>query len=306
MIFSRSASRRPTSRYFALLAAALLALAALPACNDSDGDRDDGGDSTGGTEAAASPAADTPVVAPGAQVNVGVIGDLPGWSELDTESNELKGFQADLMYWLEDQLRIRVTPVQVTFEQRLHYMKTHKADIMLANFAMTDERRKDVDIAGPYVFSEQGVMTAKDGPQIRTLKDLGGKSVCTMRGTTSLEQLRDNVAVKKTVVEHAGLSKCVSDLKQGAVDAVVTAQVDLLGYAQKDEDLRLPDVQFGAQDRFGIAVPKGDRESCERLTQALKTFIAKGDWNQYFREHFPDEPITPHRPTPDELTPCDD
>jgi hypothetical protein len=69
--------------------------------------------------------------------------------------------------------------------------------------------------------------------------------------------------------------------EEGRVDAVFTAQVDLLGYAQEDKDLRLEKLQFGARDRFGIAVPKGDVKSCECLTKALKTFIAKGDWNDY-------------------------
>ncbi|MBM7170262.1 transporter substrate-binding domain-containing protein [Streptomyces sp. G44] len=273
-------------------------LAVLTACTGSG---DDGADGQGATPAPGP----TPVVQPGARVNVGVLGDLPGWSRLDTGSNTLQGFQADLMYWLEDELEIDVTPVQVTFEQRINYMKNGKADIMLANVAMNDERREYVDFAGPYVYSEQEVMTAKGGPDIGKVKDLGGKTVCTMRGTTSLQQLNEKLAVKMTIVERAGLSQCVSDLKRGDVDAVFTAQVDLLGYAQEDEHLRLENIQVGTQDRFGIAVPNGDRESCERLTRALKTFIAKGYWDQYFREHFPDEDIATHKPTPNDLAPCE-
>ncbi|MFZ3555198.1 substrate-binding periplasmic protein [Streptomyces sp. BH055] len=294
---NRSAPQRKSPKHLRLFAATLPLLSMLIACTSS-------GDNTGAPEAAPAPAA-TSVVKPGARVNVGVLGDLPGWSQLNTASNTLKGFQADLMYWLEDELNIDVTPVQVTFDQRINYMKNHKVDIMLANVAMNDERRKFVGFAGPYVYSEQEVMTAKGGPEIDKAADLGGKSVCTMRGTTSLQQLNDRLAVKMTITERDGLSQCVDDLKKGNTDAVFTAQVDLLGYAQEDKDLRLEKVNVGAQDRFGIAVPKGDKDSCERLTKALKTFIARGYWDQYFREHFPKEDITTHKPTPDDLVPCE-
>ncbi|MGD6741545.1 transporter substrate-binding domain-containing protein [Streptomyces sp. BH106] len=303
MTLSRSASRRKTPKSLTSLTAALLLLSTLTACSSSGGSADN----TGGRTAAPAPDA-TSVVRPGARVNVGVLGDLPGWSELDTGSNKLRGFQADLMYWLEEELKIDVTPVQVTFDQRINYMTNHKVDILLANVAMNDERRKSVGFAGPYVYSDQEVMTTKSGPKIDKSADLGGKAVCTMRGTTSLQQLNDRLAVKMTIAERDGLSQCVDDLKKGKVDAVFTAQVDLLGYAQEDKDLRLQKVHVGAQDRFGIATPKGDKDSCERLTRALKTFIARGYWDQFFREHFPNESsksISAHKPTPDDLVPCE-
>ena len=57
-------------------------------------------------------------------------------------------------------------------------------DITLANFTVTDERKKQVDFALPYMKVSLGVVSPKD-KVIKDVKELEGKTLIVTKGTTA-------------------------------------------------------------------------------------------------------------------------
>ncbi|VJW06129.1 polar amino acid ABC uptake transporter substrate binding protein [Streptococcus pneumoniae] len=63
-------------------------------------------------------------------------------------------------------------------------MISNKVDITLANFTVTDERKKQVDFALPYMKVSLGVVSPKTG-LITDVKQLEGKTLIVTKGTTA-------------------------------------------------------------------------------------------------------------------------
>ena len=63
-------------------------------------------------------------------------------------------------------------------------MISNKVDITLANFTVTDERKKQVDFALPYMKVSIGVVSPKD-KVIKDVKELEGKTLIVTKGTTA-------------------------------------------------------------------------------------------------------------------------
>lgn len=93
-----------------------------------------------GCDSDPTPPRNTPILIKGANVNIGLLTDLPGWSDFDRERSAWKGFQYDLMNRLDLKLGMTMTPVPVTFEDRVRRMRNGEIKVMLANFSMTDDR----------------------------------------------------------------------------------------------------------------------------------------------------------------------
>ncbi|MGI5170319.1 substrate-binding periplasmic protein [Spirillospora sp. CA-253888] len=245
-----------------------------------------------------------PFPAPGSVVNVGLMTDLPGWSFFEASSNVRSGFQYDFMGWLANEMDFKAVPVDVTFEQRIPAVQDGRIQVMLANLAITDERRKQVTFAGPYMINEQSVLTRKSGVRVRKPEEMASKTVCSMPGTTSLEILDKRLGGKINIVLRPGLAQCVDELRAGRVDAVSTAHLNLVGFAQEDRNLRLEGFHFGEQDRFGIGLRLGDLQSCELFRKKLRDFLTSGAWDVFFKKYFPNEPPAHHKPDPNNLQPC--
>ncbi|WP_176993816.1 transporter substrate-binding domain-containing protein [Nonomuraea jiangxiensis] len=237
--------------------------------------------------------------------------DLPGWSALTIGENSRSGFDIDLVKWLASRLDFTPNYVDLTLAQRESALRggadERKAHLVAAVFSITDERRKRVMFAGPYMVTRQGFMVRKGDTRINAMADLKGKTVCTGAGTTSLKQLKDS-GIKMNVTDEQGMNACVARLLEGkSVDAVSTDQLMLAGLAQTDPERLevLPDLTFGAQERYGLGLPLGDVADCEIVTKELQDFINQGYWSQFFRQRFPGLEPDPYQPDPFNLNACE-
>ncbi|MFE4663610.1 transporter substrate-binding domain-containing protein [Streptomyces sp. NPDC056716] len=178
-------------------------------------------------------------------------------------------------------LKDRSRPIDVPSEERVTAITTGEADLVIATFSITEERMAEIDFVGPYAITYQGFIVGKDHGDIHTIKDLDGRRVCTWKGTTSAEVLARPAYDDIDVYELGDASDCLSDLRNGLSDAVSTDQLILYGFADHyaDEGLRvLPGQTVGPPQYYGIGMPKGYREDCERLREIVKRYVDSSDW----------------------------
>jgi glutamate transport system substrate-binding protein len=236
--------------------------------------------------------ADNGRLARGGSITVGVTTDLPGWGQLTVGENFRSGFDIDMMNWLASRINFKPNYVDLTLAERDAALQgepeERQAHMVAAVFSITDERRKRITFAGPYMITRQGIMVRTGDSRINAISDLEGASVCTGAGTTSLEQLNRS-GIDMNIIDEPSLNACVKRLNNNSVDAVSTDQLILAGLAQTDpENLHvIPDLNFGAQERYGIGLPLGDVEDCKILVKELQIFINQGYWAQFFKLRFP-------------------
>ena len=100
-----------------------------------------------------------------------------------------------------------------------------EVDLVLASYSITDERREVVGQAGPYYVTGQQLLVTADS-DIESLEDLKGKEVCSVTGSTSLENIEDEGAKPRGFDTY---SECVDQVLNGTVDAMTTDGAILLG-----------------------------------------------------------------------------
>jgi len=251
-----------------------------------------------------------------ASLHIGVGTDEPGLdSEATDGTNDRSGFDYDLAEWLG--LRHHVSPgfTDLTTDQRIPALQKDMVDIVIDSFSITDQRRQLISFAGPYLITQQGVMVRTGDAQIRVVHDLAGRVVCTVAGSTSLQQLTGLNAGPllghpMAITTEESFGQCMNDLLvTRSVEAVSTDELVLAGIAAHEPEHAvtvLPDVQFGEEERYGIGLPRGDAAACRTYTADIQAFIISGQWLTYFQQEFPELAADwqPFRPNPNFPDPC--
>jgi glutamate transport system substrate-binding protein len=252
----------------AVLTAAAAAFAlTLSACGGSGGS---GGSGGGSSESAApytvannvslsgSPTFDK--IKSAGKVTIGVKQDQPGLGFKDAATGEYSGFDIEIAKWMAASLGYGADKIEfkpIPSANRESAIQNGDINFYVGTYSITDKRKQQVDFAGPYFITGQGLLVKKDNTTINSEKDLAGKNVCSATGSTPIQNIKANFKQTKTT-EFDTYSQCVEALKNGQTDAVTTDQAILLGYAAQEPDALKVVGQPFTTEKYGIGLPKGD------------------------------------------------
>ncbi|MBT8829352.1 transporter substrate-binding domain-containing protein, partial [Lactobacillus delbrueckii subsp. bulgaricus] len=94
------------------------------------------------------------------------------------------GYDVYLARRIAKDLNVKIRFIQVNANNRVDTLNSNKADIVLANFTVTPERKDVVDFAKPYMKVSVGVISPKNAP-INSAQELKGKKLIVTKGTTA-------------------------------------------------------------------------------------------------------------------------
>jgi len=201
------------------------------------------------------------------KVTIGVKEDQPNLGFLDAATGERTGFDIEIAKWIAASLGFsedKIEFVAIPSANRESAIVNGDVDYYVGTYSITDKRKTQIDFAGPYFVTGQGLLVLGDNSDITGEGDLAGKTVCSATGSTPIQNIKDNYPDTKTV-EFDTYSQCVEALKDGQADAVTTDQAILIGYAAQDpEGLKVVGEPF-SEERYGVGLPLGD--------DALRGFI---------------------------------
>lgn len=194
-----------------------------------------------------------------AQITIGVYVDRPllGYRE---STGELTGFDVEIARYLAHSLGFaddQIVFSPVTPEERAIALATGKVDLVVAEFAITEERQKAVRFAAPYlVATQEALVPSALADDVRELGDLRGRRVCVTGGSTSESQLQ---RLDIPVATRGTTQSCVDGLTNGQFDAFVASSVLLASVRYGSEDkLSLVDLPLDTTELLGIGLPLGD------------------------------------------------
>ena len=128
------------------------------------------------------------------EVTIGVKYDQPGLGFKDAASDVPTGFDVEIAKILAGALGIdpasdKVKWVETISDNREPFLEKGRVDLVLATYSITDERKQIVGQTGPYMVTGQQVLVKKDS-DVKGIEDLKGKEVCSVTGSTSLENVK--------------------------------------------------------------------------------------------------------------------
>jgi polar amino acid transport system substrate-binding protein len=150
-------------------------------------------------------------------VRIGVFMDYPPFGSIGPDMKP-QGYDIDMGEYLARALKVKAEFVPITGENRMAYLATHKADLLLS-VGQTPEREKVIDFSRPYAPYYLAVF----GPKSLAVKgtaDLAGKSVAVARGTL------EDLSITKAAPAGADIKRFEDP--NGAISAFLTGQAQLL------------------------------------------------------------------------------
>jgi len=227
----------------------------------------------------------TPSLVPGAssggKLTIGVPVDEPGIGVKDGDT--YSGFDIETARYVAAALGVpaaNITFVEAEGDTRQQLLQSGGADLIVSTFSITDERKQVVDFAGPYFLAAQDLLVRRNEEEITGPATLTGRTLCTVPGTTSADNILSRYKGRVTLLEKPRYSECVDALAKSEVDAVTTDDVILAGFAAEPQykgKLRVLGKGFSVE-KYGIGVKKGDAEMVTKVNAALKEYISDGSW----------------------------
>ena len=122
---------------------------------------------------------------------------------------------------LAKDLGVALEIVQTTGANRIPFLQTGKADLVISSLSVTPERAKVIDFSAPYA-QILAVVAAPKTVTIKSFADLAGKQVATARGTTN-DKLATEGAKGAQIVRFDDDATLVTAITSGQVDIFATS-----------------------------------------------------------------------------------
>lgn len=150
-------------------------------------------------------------------VRIGVFMDYPPFGSIGPDMKP-QGYDIEMADYLGRALKAKVELVAITGENRMAYLATHKAD-MLLSVGQTPEREKILDFSRPYAPYYLAVFGPKSLP-VKSTADLADKTIAVARGTL------EDLSVSKVAPPSATIKRF--DDPNGAISAFLSGQAQLM------------------------------------------------------------------------------
>jgi len=235
------------------------------------------------------------------EITIGVKYDQPGIGFKGAADDMPVGFDPEIGKILAADLGI--APEDITWKETISdnrepFLEEGEVDLVIASYSITPERRAIVGQAGPYYVTGQQLLVKSDS-DIDSLDDVKGTEVCSVTGSTSLENIKAEGATPRGFDTY---SECVDQVLSGTVDAMTTDGAILLGYAAENpEELKVVVEPF-SEERYGVGYSLDHPEMCEWINETITASFEDGSWEEAFNLTLGEAGVeAPEQP---ELDPC--
>lgn len=159
--------------------------------------------------------------------------------------------------------------VPTTGAARIPSLQTGKADLVISTLSITPERAKVIDFSKGYAVLRT-VIAAPRNITLKSMADLDGKTVGTVRGTTHDTQLTKEGPKGMKLVRYEDDATEAQAFLSGQVDIFSTAEL-LVAPIDKKNPARQVEVKF-VLDTFKLAI--GVKKDEKRLLEEVDKWIA--------------------------------
>ena len=194
------------------------------------------------------------------------------------------GSDIDTAKALAKDLGVEFVHVPVTGASRIPSLQTGKADLVISTLSVTPERAKVIDFSKGYAVLRT-VIAAPKNVALKSMADLDGKTVGTVRGTTHDTQLTKEGPKGMKLVRYEDDATEAQAFLSGQVDIFSTAEL-LVAPIDKKNPARQVEVKF-VLDTFKLAVgvKKDETLLVEEVNKWIDTNLKNGKLDAIYKKH---------------------
>lgn len=180
-----------------------------------------------------------------------------------------QGSDVEVARMMAKDLGVELEIVPVTGPNRIPFLMTNKADMVISSFSISPERAKVVAFSVPYG-AIQFVVAAPKSVPIKGIEDLAGKRTGVVRGNIQDTLLTPIAPKGATVVRFDDDATVTAAVLSGQVDALCTPSILSAAIAKQNPDKQI-------ETKFAIKTGPyavGLRQSDTELKQWVDSWIA--------------------------------
>ena len=260
---------RSTTRTTLALSAAVLALSA---CGSSDGSSDTS--TAGGVSES---------VQEDGVLRVGTEGTYSPFSFHDPATNELTGYDVDVITAVAEELGLEVEFSEVPWDAIFAGLEAGRYDVVANQVSITPERLETYDFSTPYTVSTGAIVTRSDDTSVTSLEDVSGKTTA-QSATSNWAEIATGAGARVEAVE--GFTQAITLLQQGRVDLTINDDLAVLNYLETTGDTSVKiagETDDRTQQAFAFT---RDSALVDDVDQALADLRADGRLAEISQEWF--------------------
>ena len=207
-------------------------------------------------------------------IRIAVFGDLPPYGWVNSQGKRV-GYDVRLARKVAKDMGVKVRFVQVNANNRIDTLNSDKADLVLANFTLTPERRSVASWAKPYMKVSVGVISPKNKP-ITEASQLKGKSVIVTKGTTAENYFTTQKGVG--LLKFDSKTQQFNAFKNNRAAALADDNSYLYAWVKKNPKFTVGIKNIGPNQYIAPAVKRGNKS----LQNWMNREITKLNRQSYF------------------------
>ncbi|MEZ0072236.1 glutamate ABC transporter substrate-binding protein [Planotetraspora sp. GP83] len=216
---------------------------------------------------------------------IGIKVDQPGLG-LKKPDGTYAGLDVDVARYVAKELGVPesgITFKEAQSANREPFIQQGQVDMVVATYSITDDRKKKISFAGPYLITGQDILVRADDATITDVESLKDKKVCGAQGSSSPKRLAEKFGPEwesKNLTQQQGYAACLPLLQNKQVDAISTDATILAGFAtQFPGQFKLIGKPFSTE-KYGIGIKKDDKSGRDAINNALEKMFKDGSWRK--------------------------
>jgi cystine transport system substrate-binding protein len=222
------------------------------------------------------------------KLTVATSGTLYPTSYHDSESNDLTGYEVEIVREMAKRMDVEVEFSEMAFDGMLTSIQSGKVDIAANDIMINEERKEKFDFASPYKYSYGTAMVRKDDLSgVKTMEDLKGKKAAGEATTTYMAIAREYGA-EEVIYDNATNDQYLRDVSTGRTDVILNDYYlqRLAIAAFPDLNIAIhPDIKFNPNNQ-GIIMKKGNTELKKNIDATLKEMHEDGTITEISKKFF--------------------
>jgi polar amino acid transport system substrate-binding protein len=200
-------------------------------------------------------------------IRIAVPQDFAPFGSVDADGN-LEGYDVDVANLIAEDLGVELELIPVTSDNRIPFLQTDKADLVISSMGANPERAKSIFFSIPYAPFFSGIYGSAEITDVGGFEDLGDYKIGVTQGT--LEDLELSEAAPDADIERfADNSLTASSLTSGQVDLIATGNVVASELAKNNPDQGIETKFIIKESPAHIGLRRGELD----LLQWVNTFV---------------------------------
>jgi polar amino acid transport system substrate-binding protein len=200
-------------------------------------------------------------------------------SFFDSNSNTYRGVSVDLITEIGKDAGFQVQFTPIGLPELIPALTSNKIDIIVANTAITPERKALIDFSEPFLEFSDGLVIAKsDTAEYKSIEDLKGKVIGTGKSTPQLAAIQKTGLFPEIKLFDNWIA-VMREVSEGRIDAGIVGDKAAIYELRQGEFPNLQLVKsykpmFSGRVAFGLR--KSDGELLRKIDAAIEKLKANG------------------------------